>query len=83
MVRPALDEAQITGERLSLEEAIRKGKGETARVAKARSQTVKIASVRPPRFSLRENPAPPESAYPDPLAELAQLIGDKGRSSRN
>jgi hypothetical protein len=67
MVRPALDEAQITGERLSLEEAIRKGKGETARVAKARSQTVKIASVKPPRFSLPENPRPPSLRILTPL----------------
>jgi hypothetical protein len=76
---PALGESQITGERLSLEEAIRKVEGEAAREAKARSKTVKTARVKAPRFP-REQPAP-DSRYPDdPLHELAQLIG--GRSSR-
>jgi hypothetical protein len=67
-VTPALDESQITGERLSLEEAIRKVEGEAAREAKARSA---------PRIPLPEQPAP-DSSNPDPLHELARLIGDHG-----
>jgi hypothetical protein len=38
-VTPALDDSQITQERLSLEEAIRKVEGEAALEAKARSKT--------------------------------------------
>jgi hypothetical protein len=79
-VTPALDESQITGERLSLEEAIRKVEGEAAREAKARSKTaVRISRVKAPSIPLREQPAP-DSSNPDPLHELAKLIG--GRPSR-
>jgi hypothetical protein len=80
-VTPALDETQITGERLSLEEAIRKVEGEAAREAKARSKSVKTARVKTPRLPVRQQPAPTSRDPDDPLDELVRLIG--GRSSEH
>src|SRR5260370_42366444 len=72
-VTPALDESDITRERLSLEEAIRKIEAESAR----RSTTTRIdpaARLRPPEFPRRaeaprpapETPAPPAAPPPAP-----------------
>jgi hypothetical protein len=66
-VRPALDESQITSERLSLEEAIRKVEGEVVRQSRARGKTTGVkARTVPPRV---------ESAPNDPVDELAKLTG--------
>lgn len=55
-VTPALDESEITGERLSLEEAIRKVEGEAAREAKARSKTaVRTSRVKAPEIPHAES----------------------------
>jgi hypothetical protein len=60
-VTPALDESDVTRERLSLEEAIRKVEAESAR--RSTTRTDPAARMRPPEFPRREEPRPaPESA---------------------
>jgi hypothetical protein len=63
-VTPALDESDVTRERLSLEEAIRKVEGESARQSTSRNET---ARVKAPEFPRWDEPVPePE---PEPEAE--------------
>jgi hypothetical protein len=70
-VTPALDESEVTRERLSLEEAIRRVEGELAQESRGRSKTTRVEA---PTF-----PSPGESAPDsDPLQELAKLIGANG-----
>jgi hypothetical protein len=73
-VTPALDESHVTRERVSLEEAIRKVEGEAARESRTRREA---ARVKAPTFPTWQNPEP-DSPNPDPLHELAKLIGDDG-----
>jgi hypothetical protein len=62
-VTPALDESDVTRERLSLEEAIRKVEGESARQSTSRSET---ARVKAPEFPRWDEPVP----EPEPEPEL-------------
>ena len=61
-VQPALDESEITRERLALEEAIRKVEAESAR--KAREEPRQPPAPRAPA----QRPAPPRPAAPPPAA---------------
>src|SRR5258708_28959913 len=68
-VTPALDESDVTRERLSLEEAIRKVEGESARQSTSRSETA--LRVKAPDFPPWDEPEPapepePEPPEPDP-----------------
>jgi hypothetical protein len=67
---PALLESEITRERLSLEEAVRKVEAE----ATQRARAARTPSVMPWRRARESDSADPVPAT-DPLAELAQLIG--------
>jgi hypothetical protein len=71
-VTPALDESDVTRERLSLEEAIRKVEGESARQSTSRSETVRVKAPEFPRWDepLPEpEPAPEPDPEPDPEPE--------------
>lgn len=64
-VTPALDESDVTRERLSLEEAIRKVEGESARQSTSRSES---ARVKAPEFPRWDEPAPEPEPEPEPPA---------------
>jgi hypothetical protein len=64
-VTPALDESDVTRERLSLEEAIRKVEGESARQSTSRSETARVKAPEFPRWEEPE-PAPEPPPEPDP-----------------
>jgi hypothetical protein len=86
-VVPALDESEITRERLALEEAIRKVEAESAR--RAREEPRKPPPPRPAPPPRREEPpraAPPPPPAPppapeDPWADLAQAATDRGHDA--
>src|SRR5260370_41123764 len=63
-VTPALDESDVTRERLALEEAIRKVEGESARQATSRSETA--GRVKAPEFPRWDAPEPAPEPEPDP-----------------
>ena len=62
-VTPALDESHVTRERLSLEEAIRKVEGESARQSTSRRET---ARVKAPEFPRWDAPEPEPDSEPEP-----------------
>ncbi len=62
-VQPALDESEITRERLALEEAIRKVEAESARKAREEPRPPPAPRAPPP-----PRPAPPRPAAPPPAA---------------
>src|ERR1700681_1307582 len=62
-VTPALDESDVTRERLSLEEAIRKVEGESARKSTSRRET---ARVKAPEFPRGGGPEPEPEPEPEP-----------------
>src|SRR3979411_1431275 len=64
-VTPALDESDVTRERLSLEEAIRKVEGESARKSTRRTRTDRVKAPEFPRWEEPE-PAPEPDPEPDP-----------------
>jgi hypothetical protein len=65
-VTPALDESDVTRERLSLEEAIRKVEGESARQSTSRSETaLRVKAPEFPRWDESE-PAPEPEPEPEP-----------------
>jgi hypothetical protein len=69
-VTPALDESDVTRERLALEEAIRKVEGESARQSMSRSETA--GRVKAPEFPRWEpEPAPAPEPEPEPEPEPA------------
>src|ERR1700730_8503349 len=59
-VTPALDESDVTRERLALEEAVRKVEGESARQSTSRSET--SGRVKAPVFPRWDEPAAQEPA---------------------
>jgi hypothetical protein len=63
-VTPALDESDVTRERLALEEAVRKVEGESARQSTVRSETT--GRVKAPEFPRWDEPEP----EPEPEPEL-------------
>jgi hypothetical protein len=63
-VTPALDESDVTRERLALEEAIRKVEGESARQSTSRSDTA--MRVKAPEFPRWTEPEPESDPEPDP-----------------
>jgi len=63
-VTPALDESDVTRERLALEEAIRKVEGESARQSTSRSETA--GRVKAPEFPRWDAPEPAPEPEPDP-----------------
>jgi hypothetical protein len=77
-VTPALDESDVTRERLALEEAIRKVEAESARRSTARTDPA--ARMRPPEFPRREEPQPaPESASPSAPRRPPPMPRPEGR----
>jgi hypothetical protein len=81
-VTPALDESDVTRERLALEEAIRKVEGESARQSTSRSDAVRVKA---PEFPRWDEPAPapelePEPA-PQPQARRPQAMPREGRQA--
>jgi hypothetical protein len=62
-VTPALDESDVTRERLSLEEAIRKVEGESARQSTSRNES---ARVKAPEFPRWDEPEPEPQPEPEP-----------------
>src|SRR5580704_4997107 len=72
-VEPALSESEITRERLSLEEAIRKVEADAARRARMEVRTEPRFEPRPLKPPSRPAPAPPEpvpqAAAPEPVPE--------------
>jgi hypothetical protein len=66
-VTPALDESDVTRERLALEEAIRKVEGESARQSTSRSETA--ARVKAPEFPRWDGPEPHAEPEPEPEPE--------------
>src|SRR5580700_8006806 len=77
-VEPALSESEITRERLSLEEAIRKVEADAARKARMEARTEPRFEPRPLKSPSRPAPAampmppPPPPAAPQPAAEPPQ-----------
>jgi hypothetical protein len=78
-VEPALSESEITRERLSLEEAIRKVEADAARKARMEARTEPRFEPRPLKPPNRPTPAampapppPPPAALPQPAAEPPQ-----------
>jgi hypothetical protein len=65
-VTPALDESDVTRERLALEEAIRKVEGESARHSTGRSDGA--ARVKAPEFPRWDEPEPEPEPEPPPRA---------------
>src|SRR5580700_3596421 len=63
-VTPALDESDVTRERLALEEAIRKVEGESARQSTSRSDTA--LRVKAPEFPRWSEPEPEPEPQPEP-----------------
>jgi hypothetical protein len=63
-VTPALDESDVTRERLALEEAIRKVEGESARQSTSRSETA--GRVKAPEFPRWDEPEPEPEPAPEP-----------------
>jgi hypothetical protein len=63
-VTPALDESDVTRERLALEEAIRKVEGESARQSTSRSETA--LRVKAPEFPRWAEPEPEPEPQPEP-----------------
>src|SRR5258708_17826042 len=63
-VTPALDESDVTRERLALEEAIRKVEGESARQSTSRSDTA--TRVKVPEFPRWDQPEPAPEPGPAP-----------------
>ena len=59
-VTPALDESDVTRERLSLEEAIRKVEGESARKSTSRRETARVKAPEFPRWEAPEPEPEPE-----------------------
>jgi hypothetical protein len=79
---PAMDESDVTRERLSLEDAIRKVERESARQSTSGRETARFKSPEFPRWKEPEAEPPAQSLEPaprsprvDPLAKLARLIG--------
>jgi hypothetical protein len=70
-VTPALDESQITRERISLEAAVRKVEWQLARESRARSETTRVKAPTLPPW---EEPAA-DPAKSNPVQELARLVG--------
>jgi hypothetical protein len=68
-VTPALDESDVTRERLSLEEAIRKVEGESARQSTSRSEAA--GRVKAPEFPRWDEPEPAPEPDPEPDPEPA------------
>src|SRR3979490_2959097 len=66
-VMPALDESDVTRERLSLEEAIRKVEGESARQSTSRIETA--GRVKAPEFPRWDEPEPAPEPDPEPAAK--------------
>src|SRR5258708_27193035 len=65
-VTPALDESDVTRERLALEEAIRKVEGESARQSTSRSESAfRVKAPEFPRWEAPE-PAPEPETEPEP-----------------
>src|SRR6516164_6680966 len=65
-VSPALDESDVTRERLALEEAIRKVEGESARQAKRSGESAtRVKAPEFPRWNETQPPAEPESVEPE------------------
>jgi hypothetical protein len=64
-VTPALDESDVTRERLALEEAIRKVEGESARQSTSRSDTA-ATRVKAPEFPRWDPPEPEPQPEPEP-----------------
>jgi hypothetical protein len=70
-VTPALDESDVTRERLSLEEAIRKVEGESARQSTSRNETTRVKAPEFPRWDEPEpEPEPEAEAEPEHEPEL-------------
>ena len=69
-VTPALDESDVPRERLSLEEAIRKVEGESARQSTSRSETARVKAPEFPRWDAPE-PEPDSEPEPEPASRVA------------
>jgi hypothetical protein len=63
-VTPALDESDVTRERLALEEAIRKVEGESARQSTSRNESA--GRVKAPEFPRWDEPEPASEPDPEP-----------------
>jgi hypothetical protein len=81
-VTPALDESDVTRERLALEEAVRKVEGESARQSTSRSET--SGRVKAPVFPRWDEPEPPaqEPAAQEPAAQEPDPEADPEPASR-
>src|SRR6202011_803372 len=82
-VTPALDESDVTRERLALEEAIRKVEGESSRQSMSRSETAgRVKAPAFPRWEPDAAPAPvpePErNPAPRPLPRRPQAMPRQG-----
>jgi hypothetical protein len=74
-VTPALDESDVTRERLSLEEAIRKVEGESARQSTSRTETVRVKAPEFPRWDAPEpEPEPEPEPLPRPPPRRSQAV---------
>src|SRR5258708_23066187 len=71
-VTPALDESDVTRERLALEEAIRKVEGESARQSISRSDAA--TRVKAPEFPRWDEPAPEPEPEPRPPPRRPQAM---------
>jgi hypothetical protein len=82
-VTPALDESDVTRERLSLEEAIRKVEGESARQSTSRSETTRVKAPEFPRWDGPEaEPEPEPEPEPRPRRTQAQPAQPAQRPER-
>jgi hypothetical protein len=80
-VQPPLSESEITRERLSLEEAVRKVESEAAQRAREASRSGRASDAL--RGNNRSNPRPPEPRAPEPRAPEPPVVRPRPPASRN
>jgi hypothetical protein len=80
-VTPALDESDVTRERLALEEAIRKVEGESARQSTSRSDTARVKAPEFPRWAEPEPEPEPEPPPRSPSRRPQTMPRSDGRQA--
>lgn len=77
-VQPALDESEITRERLALEEAIRKVEAESARQARDSTRGPLVRRAEPPARPAAPSPRPVPAAPRSPMTTAAVMPRSRG-----
>src|SRR5258708_14701172 len=80
-VTPALDESDVTRERLALEEAVRKVEGESARQSTSRSDAARVKAPEFPRWAEPEREPEPEPSPRSPPRRPQTMSRTDGRQA--